>query len=154
MSAENDNSNAKAFGGVLVLLALIAGVYAMIEPMTQRIDFLERQMQSQKDELEAHKSKDDHPHALSLHSEAAEKFRRVESEFRAIKELFNMNYGSHENRLQKIESLRTSEEDRPQWERITALERNVFGSALPVQSRSSVVVPSIPNIPTQPPDLE
>ena len=32
------NGGTKAFAGVVVVLAVIAGVYAMVEPMSQRID--------------------------------------------------------------------------------------------------------------------
>ena len=44
--AADTATNAKAFGGVIAVVALVAGVYAMVEPMGQRIDFLERQLES------------------------------------------------------------------------------------------------------------
>ena len=44
MAGTNGNGNAKAFGGIIAIVAVVAGVYAMVEPMNQRIDFLNEQM--------------------------------------------------------------------------------------------------------------
>ncbi len=44
-SDNNGSSNAKAFGGVIAIVAIICGVYAMVEPMNQRIEFIQSQIQ-------------------------------------------------------------------------------------------------------------
>lgn len=40
----NGNENTKAFGGIVAVLAVVAGVYAMVNPMNLRIASLENQV--------------------------------------------------------------------------------------------------------------
>jgi hypothetical protein len=104
------NGNIKAFGGVFVLIAVITGMWAMIEPLSQRLDFITAETKSLRKVIEQHNSKyfthisDGHP-------------RRVEQRVEV-----------HEERLDKIEGRRWSEEDRPQWERIRAIEREIYSN--------------------------
>jgi len=46
-----ENGNAKAFGGVVAIVAVVAGVYAMVEPMNQKIDFLNAQIVCMREEM-------------------------------------------------------------------------------------------------------
>lgn len=48
---QKTNGKTPGYAVILSMLAIIGGVYAMIQPMTQRIDFLERQMQESKEEV-------------------------------------------------------------------------------------------------------
>jgi septal ring factor EnvC (AmiA/AmiB activator) len=55
--AEEENGstpNVKAFGGVLAILAVIAGVYATIQPMIQRIDNLQGQISEFRQDIKEH----------------------------------------------------------------------------------------------------
>jgi uncharacterized protein HemX len=124
-----NNSSAKAFGGIIALVALILGVYAMVEPMNQRIDFLERQI----DTLEANMRLDDLRERKdeSRLSAMGEKFMEVETQFSALRELATTSHENIEDRLDKIESHRYSEDDSAQWERIYALERETYGNIPP-----------------------
>jgi len=47
-NGSDSGNGTKAFAGVIGLLLVIAGVYAMIMPMNQKIDFLERSVAAQK----------------------------------------------------------------------------------------------------------
>lgn len=83
-SASNNNDGAKAFGGVVALIAVIAGVYAMVEPMAQRIDFLERQLAEATTKLEASDTRGcDITAAVST---LKEKFLAVEAQFGALRD--------------------------------------------------------------------
>ena len=87
-----NNVGAKAFGGVVALVAIVAGVYAMVEPMNQRIDFIERQ---QKDanvqlrevisklssELRQHEAITGHDGLIQQVAMTREQFREVETQF-------------------------------------------------------------------------
>lgn len=66
--SNNENGSTKAFGGVLALVALIAGVYAMVQPMNQRIDFLERQIGTMNSRME----KDDECELVNAANNAAQ----------------------------------------------------------------------------------
>jgi len=52
------NENARAVGGVLAILAVIAGIWAIYEPMTQRIDQLETEITVLRQEIAANKETD------------------------------------------------------------------------------------------------
>jgi len=53
MADNNGAGNAKAFGGIIAIVAVVAGVYAMVEPMNQRIDFLNDQITCMRAEMAA-----------------------------------------------------------------------------------------------------
>ena len=75
----NSNGNTKAFGGVLAIIAIIAGIYAMVEPMNQRIDFLERQLNSAAEKM----TRDDERERIDMAtiSVMSERFAEVETQF-------------------------------------------------------------------------
>ncbi len=90
---KNNNTGTKAFAGVLVILAVIAGVFAMVQPMTQRINQLERQINTLADHqnLDNTREREDQ----SKFAASAERFKEVETQFSGL-----------ENRIQKIEDWR------------------------------------------------
>jgi len=83
-------NGAKAFGGVLALVAIIAGVYAMVEPMGQRIDFLNTQL----GRLERRINQDEFALQTdrSLIASMSERFKEVETQFSALRELMVVEF--------------------------------------------------------------
>ncbi|HUS50516.1 MAG TPA: hypothetical protein VMZ91_10150, partial [Candidatus Paceibacterota bacterium] len=93
-NGNSSNGNAKAFGGVIAIIAVIAGVYAMIEPQQQRIDYLTDEiiiMQKEtKDQIRESRNED----ALSRQDRASlrEKFQGITGEITALKEIRDIRY--------------------------------------------------------------
>ena len=78
----SDNGNAKAFGGILAIVALVAGVYAMVEPMNQKIDFITNEI----DNIRTCMANDDARERSDAKELASlqEKFREVETQFSGV----------------------------------------------------------------------
>ena len=75
----NDGGNAKAFGGVLAILAVVAGIYAIFEPMSQSI----KDVDAKVIKLEESMTKDDERERKDTATMAllSEKFTEVETQF-------------------------------------------------------------------------
>lgn len=112
------NGGARAFGGVIAVVALISGVAAVILPMGERISSLERQftaaMRSLHDEHAAtfdrveeqisdHKGLYAHPEGGNDIGRIQEKFAEVEAQFRGAKELSLQIQKTNERRLDVLE---------------------------------------------------
>ena len=111
----NKNANgAKALGAVVAIVAVIMGVYAMVEPMSQRIDFLERQL----DKIDARLHDTDQRERDAAESLAAiqERFQEVETQFRAERELRTTNEARADKDLDESPT------------RLRELERLVWGN--------------------------
>ena len=77
-----NSSGMKAFGAVTVVVAVIAGVYAMTEPMGQRLDFLQAELPS----VRAAMALDDAREIGDTERRGAlvEKFTEVETQFKGM----------------------------------------------------------------------
>ena len=77
-------NGAKALTGIIMMVALIAGVYAMVEPMQQQIDFLQAEINTIRTAME----RDDDRENLDVQKRAAmgEQFKEVETQFKAMSE--------------------------------------------------------------------
>jgi retron-type reverse transcriptase len=69
----NENSTPKALGGVFAIVALIAGIYAMVEPMNQRIDFLTNELNKVNNRMI-----NDHRECDKLHRSQESRIRALE----------------------------------------------------------------------------
>ncbi len=87
--ADNSNTSThfptnggKAITGIIALVALIAGVYAMVEPMGQRIDFLQTEINTIRAAMndDNQREKED----VQIRASMGEKFTEVETQFRAM----------------------------------------------------------------------
>ena len=117
-NGNSSNGNAKAFGGVIAIIAVIAGVYAMIEPQQQRIDYVSDEiiiMQKEtKDQIRESRNED----ALSRQDRASlrEKFQGITGEITALKEIRDIRYSylelSQNNTDEKREECRVDTERR------------------------------------------
>lgn len=67
----------KAIGGILALFAIVSGVFAIVEPMNQKIDFI-------REEARAHGQLEGHTRLLEDQARAAERFKEVETQFRDL----------------------------------------------------------------------
>ena len=81
---KKEHTGPKAFGAVTALLAVIAGVYAMIEPMGQRIDFAQNENAETRSDLKDHEGEIAHPGILERHARNAERFKEIETQFDAM----------------------------------------------------------------------
>ena len=129
-----NGSGAKAFGGIVALVAVIAGVYAMVEPQSQRMDFLSSQLLA----IEKHMALDDKRERedQGQFSATAERFKEVETQFTALQHLMAVQF-KHTDRdifhLQGEADLierwrnRIQALDATQSEKIRTLERMVYG---------------------------
>jgi len=117
---KNGSNNTRAFGGVVALVAIIAGVYAMIEPMTQRIDFMERHLDvmSERMDTDDQREREDNSRVSIM----GQKFTEVETQFSDM-----------ERRIVDLEQWQTRwNENMPcknakQDEKIFRLEQIMFG---------------------------
>ena len=124
--SNNGNGSTKAFAGVIGLMLVIAGVYAMIEPMNQRIDFLERQITSLKN---SHANKEDehsitHRDFVATLSSTTERFAEVETQFDDIERRIQ-NYENWQQWWQRNVPYINATQN----EKIYRLEQTVFNSS-------------------------
>lgn len=132
-----NNSSAKAFGGVLAIVAIIAGLYAMVEPMGQRIDFQTEHLHTMQRNLETHAAENNHPWGVVAEiAKVQEKFVEVETQFRGMRDLGLLSDEQTKARLGRIEAQMLALEaalserrsvDAAVWERVKLLERQVYG---------------------------
>lgn len=111
------------------ICAVVAGVYAMVEPMGQRIDFVQKDLT----EIRLALAKDDEREMDDVHSFSAvlERFKEVETQFRWLKEVTDVRLAHLEERMSQMSSWKDAHGNDSQWERIRALERAVYGKPLP-----------------------
>ncbi len=115
------SNGAKAFGGVLAIVAIIAGVYAMVEPMGQRMDFFDDRI------LAVHESM-----AVDDVRERADRneFARVSERFKEVETQF----ANQSNRIEVFEEWQrwwhrhVPTLDAQQDGRLDALERVIYGN--------------------------
>lgn len=99
--AEPSSNGPKAFASVIALVAVIAGIYAMVEPMSQRVDFLERQLTETRQAMML----DDQRESSDRNLLAAfqERFSEIETQFRAMKELEHVQLQELRRRIERLE---------------------------------------------------
>jgi len=97
----NGGSSTKAFAGVISLLLVIAGVYAMMKPMNQNLDYMRDDIK----ELKIKMSTDDVRERKDQSDIATmgEKFIEVETQFRGLKEIMRIK---DEQQSKEIDILR------------------------------------------------
>jgi len=86
-NGNSQGSSTKAFAGVISLLLVIAGVYAMMKPMNQNLDYMRQDIKELKSKMDA----DDMRERLDQGSIAGmnEKFVAVNSKFVGLREIMN-----------------------------------------------------------------
>jgi len=84
-----NNTAPKALAGVVAIVAVIAGVYAMVEPMGQRIDFTTVQITRLENSLQRSVIADTNHQRLTDTNlaELREKFKEVETQFQGLREV-------------------------------------------------------------------
>ena len=85
----NASGAAKVIGGLLALMAMIAGVYAMVQPMNQTISFMERRLDDIQTSLAHHLETCSAKHSESAQDRSAlrEKFLASTSQIKLLKEV-------------------------------------------------------------------
>lgn len=123
----------KAFGGVAAIAAVILGVYAMVEPMNQRIDYVKSELTGLQQQLAEHSRTDAHSGTRADLARIHTKFAEVETQFKGLREITASRLDRLETQAANIEQwaaahdLRVAPLNARQWSRIEALERVIFG---------------------------
>jgi len=97
-NVRNANGAAKVIGGLLALLAMISGVYAMVQPMSQNIDFMERRLSEAQTSLTQHLEK-----CSTKHSESAQDRSALREKFSASIGQLELLKETNERRLSHLE---------------------------------------------------
>jgi len=106
----NGNGGKTAFVILASLIAIIAGVYAMVEPMGQRIDFLERTVTNAIAHIDKHAERDGHTTALERHAAARERFEKMDAHIVGLRELIKLRISRVDKDLERIrERIKTLE---------------------------------------------
>jgi len=103
MPKSNSNGSTKAVAGVIGLLLVISGVYAMIEPMSQRIDFLEREIDRSKVKISDHEKTVGHTGLIQQQAGARERFKEIETQFKGLREVMSM---SDDNQVKDLDLIK------------------------------------------------
>jgi len=100
-AAANGGSSTKAFAGVISLLLVIAGVYAMMKPMNQNLDYMRQDIKELKLKMDA----DDIRERVDqgLFSSSKEKFTKVESMFVNLKEMILLRDKEQTKNVDRLE---------------------------------------------------
>jgi len=127
----------KAFGGILAIVALIAGVYAMVEPMQQRIDSLAEQNKELSDEIHERTKAIDGRIESGNQSQAStsaaisaldQRFNEVETRITGMHSLHDTQIDDCVKHIDQLEHLRGEASQHHEYqERLRAIEREVFG---------------------------
>lgn len=115
-----NNGNGKVWSNIIIILAVIGGLAAIIQPMRQQQDALQKQI----DEVKNNGSPASGAHMASME----QKFVEVETQFRGISNLEQANRKAMEERISILEnSVRLNTDARNSVkERLRSLERSVF----------------------------
>lgn len=109
----------KTFGGVVAIIAVILGIFAMVEPMGQRMDFIERQVENV---IEAMSLDNERERADLIElGEMRQKFVEIETQFDAYKHRISIIEDWYSWWVKNVPAM-----DATQSERLKVLERDYF----------------------------
>jgi len=100
----DSNSATRAVAGIIGLLLVVAGVYAMVEPMSQRIDFLEREVQRSRTELNSHEAVTGHTGLIQQKAVAKVRFKEIETQFKSLRDIVNIKDDISAKEISLLES--------------------------------------------------
>lgn len=121
----NNSASAKAFGGVVAVVAVIAGIYAMVEPMGQRIDFTERT-------VDKHLTLPAHHGAVDDLAKIHQMFVEIETQFDWLREIMETEINHLKGEVKQLRDWKDSH-NRQEGARaiqIEVLERTIYGESL------------------------
>lgn len=103
---------------IVALFAVISGVYSMLQPMGQRIDFISTQLEGviARETASMKEEREDHALLKTL----ATRLLQLEKD----RDTSKLRQNDHDLRVRGINAA--------QWERIKALERDVYGKSMSV----------------------
>ena len=99
-NGQAQGSSTKAFAGVISLLLVIAGVYAMMKPMNQNLDYMRGDIKELKIKMNAddNRERTDQAEIASM----GEKFIEVETQFRGLKEIMMIKDAEHAKEINRM----------------------------------------------------
>lgn len=134
MAESGSNGMKTSLTVVVGLFAIIAGVYSMMEPMGLRVSSLSDDLK----DIRTAMAEDDIRERENNRDLAAmqERFKEVKTQFTGLRELINVRITQLEKDRDKGQVWRADHDLRvrglnaAQWERIKALEREVYGKSV------------------------
>ena len=99
--SSNGDSGKKAFAGVILLLLVIAGVYAMMKPMYQNLDYMKSDITIMQKKMEEDDERERNDRGIM--TAMAEKFIEVETQFRNLKEIMELKDAYQVERINVLE---------------------------------------------------
>jgi preprotein translocase subunit YajC len=125
----SNGNGSKAFAGILAILAVVAGIYAVTKPTSQRIDTVEAMNGAVAKDLEKHEAVLGHPGMVAQLAAITEKFVEIETQFDAARHQIDDLRGHKEHCLawNHEHDRRVLPLNARQTEEIKELQRNVFG---------------------------
>ena len=122
------NSNGmKAFGGVLALVAILAGMKAFVNPVNQRVDFVGEQMAQLGNNLDI-LNRRDREHQVETDAGLAairEKFAEIETQFDWLREVKKTELRDLSRRIEALEALKSDAAHAEFEQRIRRLEESL-----------------------------
>ena len=122
------NSNGmKAFGGVLALVAILAGMKAFVNPVNQRVDFVGEQMSQLGNNLDV-LNRRDREHQVETDAGLAairEKFAEIETQFDWLREVKKTELRDLSRRIEALEALKSDAAHAEFEQRIRRLEESL-----------------------------
>jgi len=99
-NGQAQGSSTKAFAGVISLLLVIAGVYAMMKPMNQNLDYMRDDIKELKVKMNADDARERSDQAEI--AKVGEKFIEVETQFRGLKEIMMIKDEQHAKEINRM----------------------------------------------------
>ena len=99
-ASQNGKSSTKAFAGVISLLLVIAGVYAMMKPMNQNLNYMRDDINSIKRQMNTDDVRERSDQGVIAGT--IEKFTKVESMFVNLKEIMKIKDTHHSKEIDLI----------------------------------------------------
>lgn len=138
MAESGSNGMKTSLTVVIGLFAIIAGVYSMMEPMGLRVSSLSDDLK----DIRAAMAEDDIREREDKGDLAAmqEKFKEVGAQFKGLRELIDVRLFQLEKDRDKGQAWQADHDPRvrglnaAQWERIKALEREVYGKSVGIMT--------------------
>ena len=103
----NNNSNGsstKAFAGVFALLLVISGVYSMMKPMNQNLDYMDKAIERLRIEFKVHENVLGHTGQVQQEASSQARFEEIKTQFCNLKEIMEIRDTSQTKEIDKLEA--------------------------------------------------
>ena len=96
-------SSTKAFAGVISLLLVIAGVYAMMKPMNQTLNYMQKDIERLRIEIKDHSYVAGHIGQIQQESSSNARFEEIKTQFINLREVMGIQDKSQTKKIDRLE---------------------------------------------------